>query len=220
MSELAPTATQQALFWAVDALLAERGGDSFTMADVAKTAGFSRQTVYNEFSNRQQLIARYITNVTDRFLEELETTLIANSDNPERAIERAFEHFLTLAQNHPLVVAMSMTGTSSDLSVIAVNTAATEVLGQARTTLTRVVMGLWPGLRRRDIEDAIEIIVRLGLTHIFLRVESKADALRQFSTVMSPFLNSVVAPAALSGTGVSSGAAYVGEPSNDRSSDS
>ena len=60
---------------ATDALLRERPWAEVTLAEVAKEAGISRQTIYNEFGSRTALAQAYVLREGDRFWYENDPAL-------------------------------------------------------------------------------------------------------------------------------------------------
>ena len=71
-----PTAARQllrdTLLDAMRELMAEREWGQVSMAEVARTAGVSRQTLYKEFGTRQEFAQAFVLREADRFLGEVE----------------------------------------------------------------------------------------------------------------------------------------------------
>src|SRR5690242_721360 len=89
---------------AYDAIVAG-GYDGLRMADVARRTGVSRQTVYNEFSDKWGLLQAVTTRETERFLLEVNAAL-ADAPDPIAGLQAAVERALALAGENPLVKAM------------------------------------------------------------------------------------------------------------------
>ena len=53
-------------------LLLSRDWSSITLSDVAKAAGISRQTIYNEFGSRQGLAEGYALRLADRLVDAVD----------------------------------------------------------------------------------------------------------------------------------------------------
>ena len=88
---------------AVDELVRQQGWSTTTMSDVARAAGVSRQTVYNEFGTRQELVQAYILREIEALIGEVETHVRAHADDARAALSGAFALFLKLASDEPLV---------------------------------------------------------------------------------------------------------------------
>ncbi|MGV8966192.1 MAG: TetR/AcrR family transcriptional regulator [Cellulomonas sp.] len=73
--------TRERLFDALAALMAERGFDVITLAEIAATAGVGRTAVYNHFPDKEALLLGFITHETEEYLECLERAL-AGVDDP------------------------------------------------------------------------------------------------------------------------------------------
>src|SRR6202790_4560183 len=59
-------------------LLLTRDWSAITLADVAKAAGISRQTIYNEFGSRQGLAQGYAMRLADRLVDQIEGAIRGN----------------------------------------------------------------------------------------------------------------------------------------------
>src|ERR1700759_2085253 len=59
-------------------LLLTRDWSSITLSDVAKAAGISRQTIYNEFGSRQGLAQGYALRLADRLVDQIESAIGGN----------------------------------------------------------------------------------------------------------------------------------------------
>jgi AcrR family transcriptional regulator len=73
--------TRRRLFTALSALMADRGFDVITLADVAAAAGIGRTAVYNHFPDKESLLVAFITDETERYVETLERSL-ADVEDP------------------------------------------------------------------------------------------------------------------------------------------
>ena len=75
-------------------LLLIRDWSSITLSDVAKAAGISRQTIYNEFGSRQGLAQGYALRLADRLVENSEVFLLGGESlrkpkNPNPPAEKS-----------------------------------------------------------------------------------------------------------------------------------
>jgi AcrR family transcriptional regulator len=76
--------TRRRLFDALSALLADRGFDTITLADIATTAGVGRTAVYNHFEDKEALLVAFIADETDRYAALLQRRL----DDIEDPVEK------------------------------------------------------------------------------------------------------------------------------------
>ncbi len=95
---------------AVDVCLLNHPWATVSMAEVARGAGVSRQTVYNEFGSREALAQAYVLRETERFLGAVERAVLDHRDNARAAVSAAFAVFLTSAADRPLIRAIRGVG--------------------------------------------------------------------------------------------------------------
>ncbi|MCL1871619.1 MAG: TetR/AcrR family transcriptional regulator [Promicromonosporaceae bacterium] len=76
--------TRQRLFTALSALMAERGFDTITLADIAAEAGVGRTAVYNHFPDKEALLLGFITHETEEYAHRLERSLEGVTDPVEQ----------------------------------------------------------------------------------------------------------------------------------------
>ena len=76
--------TRAKLFTALASLMAERGFDAITFADIAATAGVGRTAVYNHFPDKESLLLGFIAHETAHYLDGLELALVGVVDPVEQ----------------------------------------------------------------------------------------------------------------------------------------
>lgn len=67
--------TRHKLYTALSTLMAERGFDSITLADIAARAGVGRTAVYNHFADKDALLIGFIAHETEQYVTNLERAL-------------------------------------------------------------------------------------------------------------------------------------------------
>lgn len=67
--------TRSKLFAALAALMAERGFDAITLAEIAQAAGVGRTAVYNHFPDKEALLLGFITHETEQYTATLQRSL-------------------------------------------------------------------------------------------------------------------------------------------------
>ncbi len=136
------TAREQ-LLDAVDALLAERTWAKLSMGEVARRAGLSRQTLYNEFGSRTEFAEAMVMREAERLLAGPERALADHAGRPaRRRRRRRCASFLEAAADNRLVEAMLA---EADDGLLAVVTTRGAVLRAATDRLTTVVVDTYPG---------------------------------------------------------------------------
>src|SRR6516162_2707430 len=78
-------------------LLLSRDWSAITLADVARAAGISRQTIYNEFGSRQGLAQGYALRLADRLVDTIHEALDANVGHIYESFLQAFRRFFAEA---------------------------------------------------------------------------------------------------------------------------
>ncbi|MCB1014851.1 MAG: TetR family transcriptional regulator [Acidimicrobiales bacterium] len=179
------------VFEALDALAAERPWTAITMAEIARAAGVSRQTLYNEFGSRDDLAQAYVLWASEQFLVQIEEVVAARSDDLGGALEDAFRVFLELAAEHPLVRALEATTGAEGLHALVASSAGLPVLLTSTDRLTDFVLRNWPELPQAETRLVCELLVRLAISHATVPTVPPAKAAEQVGTVLGPFLAEV-----------------------------
>jgi len=138
-----------------------------TMADVARAAGVSRQTLYKEFGSRAELAQAYVLRETDRFASAVEGAVTANVDDPSAALAAAFDVFLAAAEDDPLVRAV-VSGDGGDELLALVTVQGLPVLERGTERLAAFLRRGWPTLAADDALLLSETVVRLGISYATL----------------------------------------------------
>ncbi len=76
--------TRHKLYTALSTLMAEKGFDSITLADIAARAGVGRTAVYNHFKDKDALLLGFIAHETEQYVSNLERALAEVEDPVEQ----------------------------------------------------------------------------------------------------------------------------------------
>ena len=76
--------TRQRLFAALSELMAERGFDAISLADIAAAAGIGRTAVYNHFADKESVLLGFIAHETAEYVATLEAALADVEDPVEQ----------------------------------------------------------------------------------------------------------------------------------------
>ncbi len=76
--------TRHKLYTALSTLMAERGFDSITLADIATRAGVGRTAVYNHFTDKDALLLGFIAHETEQYVATLTRALDEIEDPVEQ----------------------------------------------------------------------------------------------------------------------------------------
>jgi AcrR family transcriptional regulator len=146
------------------------------MADVARSAGVSRQTLYNEFGSKEALAQAMAMREVEQFLEGTERALEdAHHHDPIQAVAAAALYTLQQAADNPLLKAALIDDGSGLLSFL--TTRGEPAMAAAKASFERYYATHWPDLSPHDIAVAAETITRLTISYLVLPGDEPAETL-------------------------------------------
>ena len=167
--------------------LRDRSWAEVTMAEVARAAGVSRQTLYKEFGSRQELAQAFVLREADRFLATVEEAVNAHLDDPAIALAAAFDVFLAAAADDPLVRAI-VSGDGGDELLALLTTQGEPVLARATARLAAFLGQGWPALGEADAELLAECVVRLAISYATLPGGPSGVTGRSVASLLGPYV--------------------------------
>lgn len=183
---------RETLFGAARDALQQRTWAEVTMADVARAAGVSRQTLYKEFGTRDEFSQAFVIHEGERFLDGVEQVVRANFDDPRAAVAAALEAFLSAASEDALMrILLSDDGTGGMLPLV--TTQATPVVDWAAHRLGAVIQEGWPQARASDVALLAETLVRLAISYVTLPKGSPDSTAAAAATLLGPYIERVLA---------------------------
>jgi len=186
--EAARELLRQTVFDAAREQLASQTWSEITMADIASGAGVSRQTLYNEFGNRNEFGFAFVIHEAERFMDDVEKAVLEHTDDPRAAVLAALEHFLRTAGEDPLIsILLSDDGTGGMLPFV--TTQGLPVVQWATARLTSVIEDGWPEAPEADVKLLAEALVRLAISYVTTPGESAEEAARAASELLGPFID-------------------------------
>lgn len=191
-AEASRSLLRESILGAADHLLAERDWTAVTMAEVARGAGVSRQTVYNEFGNRAELARAYAIWSAQGLLDDVERSVAEHRDVLLDALVSTFSTLLAVGHQHPLIRALgadasgelagalvSVSGASGPRSLLVV---------VASDRLAGIIGRTWQDLPAATVVAVSEVLVRLAVSHLLLPSSTPDDAAAQVAEVLGPLL--------------------------------
>jgi AcrR family transcriptional regulator len=186
--EAARELLRETLFGAARDQLQERAWSQVTMADIAATAGISRQTLYKEFGNRNEFGLAFVIHEGERFLDQVEAAVKQHLDDPREAIGAALELFLRSAREDPLIrMLLSDDGTGGMLPFV--TTQGVPVVQWATARLAGVIEEGWPQAPAADVRLLAEALVRLAISYITTPSESPESTATAVADLLGPFID-------------------------------
>jgi AcrR family transcriptional regulator len=179
---------RQTVFDAARDQLGRQPWSEITMADIASGAGVSRQTLYNEFGNRNEFGFAFVIHEAERFMDDVEKAVLEHGDDPRAAVLAALEHFLNAAGGDPLIrILLSDDGTGGMLPFV--TTQGLPVVQWATARLVAVVQEGWPEAPEADVRTLSESLVRLAISYVTTPGESAGEAAKNVAELLGPFID-------------------------------
>jgi AcrR family transcriptional regulator len=172
--------------------LQERRWADITMADIARAAGVSRQTLYNEFRSREDFAQVLVMRESDRFLVAVEHAVAEHRDDPAGAISAAFDVFLTAASENALVRTI-VDGDGAEELLALFTTHGKPLVERAADHLSSVILDAWPLLARRDAELLSECLVRLAISYAALPKGPASMTAASIAELLGPYVERLLA---------------------------
>jgi AcrR family transcriptional regulator len=191
--EAARELLRNTVFDAAREQLGERPWSEITMADIANGAGVSRQTLYNEFGNRNEFGFAFVIHEAERVMEGVEKAVLEHVDDPRAAVTAALEHFLRSAGEDPLIsILLSDDGTGGMLPFV--TTQGLPVVQWSTARLAAVIEEGWPQAATDDVKNLAESLVRLSISYVTTPGESVEEAAQRVAGLLGPFLDEAIEP--------------------------
>ncbi|HVD39717.1 MAG TPA: TetR family transcriptional regulator [Solirubrobacterales bacterium] len=179
---------RKTVFDAAREQLGQQPWSEITMADIASGAGVSRQTLYNEFGNRNEFGFAFVIHEAERFMDGVEKAVLGHTDDPRAAVLAALEHFLRTAGEDPLIsILLSDDGTGGMLPFV--TTQGLPVVQWATARLTAVIEEGWPEAPEADVKLLAEALVRLSISYVTTPGESAEEAASAAAELLGPFID-------------------------------
>jgi AcrR family transcriptional regulator len=174
--------------------LATRPWSEITMSEIARAAGVSRQTVYNEFGSRAVFAQALVLREASRFIDAVQSTIAANAEDPRVALQATFELFLTVAAENPLVSAI-VSGDGADELIALFTTRGETLVEMASARLTDVLLASWPVVPREEAELLGETLVRLAISYAALPKGVPGETAESVASLLGPYVSRLVTKA-------------------------
>ena len=186
--EAARELLRKTFFEAAREQLGRQPWSEITMADIAAGAGVSRQTLYNEFGNRNEFGFAFVIHEAERFMDDVEEAVLQHTDEPRAAVAAALELFLRTAGEDPLIgILLSDDGTGGMLPFV--TTQGLPVVQWATTRLTAVIEDGWPEASAADVKRLSESLVRLAISYVTTPGESAEQTAIAVADLLGPFID-------------------------------
>lgn len=166
--------------------LVTRDWSAITLSDVARAAGISRQTIYNEFGSRQGLAQGYGLRLADRLVDAVHAALEAHVGNIYEAFLHGFRDLFTELSADPLVISL-LTGVAKPDLLQIITTDSAPIITRASERLTAAFTHSWVSTSDEDAGVLARAIVRLALSYVSMPPEADHDVAADLARLMTPF---------------------------------
>lgn len=167
-------------------LLLAKDWSSITLSDVARAAGISRQTIYNEFGSRQGLAEGYAMRLADRLVDAVEHAIYANIGDIHAAFLQGFRMFFTESASDPLVISL-LTGVAKPDLLQIITTDSAPIISHCSQRLSEAFRGSWVQTSDEDAGVLARAIVRLAISYVSMPPEADHDVAADLARLMTPF---------------------------------
>ena len=162
--ELRTTATRERILDAAFSAISTFGLSRFTMDDVARLAGLSRQSVYRYFDAKDALIVALVEREEDAFLDGVREAH-RRHEHLEDAMREAILYCLRAVREHPLLDRLLLSEPEALLPYL--TTRGGGIIARARAVLEQLAAerpGVDPTLVHRTADLAVRAVVSYTLT--------------------------------------------------------
>ena len=167
-------------------MLRTRDWPAITLSDVARAAGISRQTIYNEFKSRQGLAEGYALRLADRLVDAVDDAIQGNVGDVYAAFLEGFRAFFAESASDPLVISLLTGAAKPDLLQI-ITTDSAPIIARCSERLTSTFMHSWVQASEEDSGVLARAIVRLAMSYVSMPPEADHDVARDLARLMTPF---------------------------------
>ena len=168
--------THERIVAAAAELTTEAGWAAITMSHLADRVGVSRQTVYNEIGSKPRLAEEMVLRELASFLGVVERAFDEHPDDLVAAIRGACRGVLEFAQDNRLLKAVVSATHGADTELLPLLTTHAEpLLGTAKEVVRARVAAYDVALPASRLDAAIDLIVRVVLSHVMQPSGSPQD---------------------------------------------
>ncbi|WP_406134845.1 TetR family transcriptional regulator [Streptomyces sp. NBC_01089] len=165
-------------------LVAADGWGKLRLAAVARAAGVSRQTLYNEFGSKEAIGEALIQRELEGFLLGIQQELDAHRGDLEAAATAGVGFTLRQAVDNSLIKAVLLAARGGEDDLLAyLTTRAEPVFDTAMAMLDAYATDAWPEVDADSRSLAVETIVRLTVSHIVQPAASPEESARRIARI-------------------------------------
>lgn len=182
---------RERIFAALRELLIEHPWREINIESVAKRAGYSRQTIYNDFGSRFGLAEAYTVALADVMCDVIVDVIAGHPDEPTAALEAGLRIFLESAGDDPLIQRVQAGEAHADLLRL-VTADSAGLLIHVTDRLVEGIGSAWPGLDRGVLVALARTVARLALSYVTMPPETDADLAAEIASLLGPAISAAL----------------------------
>ena len=163
---------------------------AITLSDVARTAGVSRQTIYNEFGSRKGLAQGYALRLATRLVDDVSAAIDGHVGDLYAAFLDGFRSFFAASAADPLVISLLSGDAKPDLLQI-ITTDSAPIITHCSARLTAAITGSWVQVDEADAGVLARAIVRIAMSYVSMPARNEFgadyDVPADLARLMTPF---------------------------------
>lgn len=158
--------------------------DALRLAQVARAAGVSRQTAYNEFGSKIGLGRALVEREVDVLVGGVQERMDGHLDDLPAAVEAAVLFVLAEAGRRTLLRSILGAGRYRDDDLVALATRGREpVLAEVITVFRAYADATWPSVAAEVKDVLVETLMRATVSHVVAPLHEPAAVARDLGTL-------------------------------------
>ena len=160
--------------------------DRVRMADVARTAGVSRQTLYYEFGSKDALAEAVALREAARWMEGADAAVVGHEGSPAEAVAAGTQWTLEEAARNPLLKAVLTDDVGGLLPFL--TTRAEFLQSAARDHCAEHLSSHWPAIPPDQVRLVADTVTRLQFSHLVLPGGRPEEVARDIALLVESLL--------------------------------
>ena len=156
------------------------------MADVARAAGVSRQTLYYEFGSKDALAEAVALREAARWMEGADAAVVGHEGSPAEAVAAGTQWTLEEAARNPLLKAVLTDDVGGLLPFL--TTRAEFLQRAARDHCAEHLSSHWPSIPADRVRLVADTVTRLQFSHLVLPGGRPEEVARDIAVLVEAFL--------------------------------
>jgi AcrR family transcriptional regulator len=159
-------ATSERILVAAAEMTAEIGWAGVTMAALAERVRVSRQTVYNEWGNRDRLAEAMVLRELGAFLDQVDAGFDAHPSDLRAGTQAAIDNVLELARTNPLLRAIVTVTHGAETELVPLLTTRADVVIAVASERVRDRLRVYVDVDETVLRTTADLLVRTVLSHV------------------------------------------------------